>query len=262
MSNRKKAAILAIGDELLSGRTRDANIHHLAGWLTERGVDLCEARIVGDEQDEIVSALNALRSRYDYVFTSGGIGPTHDDITVDAIAAAFAVPVVEHPRALAMLRAWYGAQGRELTPARRRMARAPEGAVLIDNPVSGAPGVRVGNVFVMAGVPDIFRAMLAALESEIEHGAKLHSLSVTAWGLPESVLAEQLRDIQAAHEGVSIGSYPIGGDAKGVTVVVRTEDLSLAETVMTAVCVALRQLGYEPEAGVNSTGENSQVGAS
>ena len=142
MSKQKTAAILAIGDELLSGRTRDANMHYLAGWLTERGGALLEARVVPDDADAIGGALNALRAKYDYVFTSGGIGPTHDDITVDAIAAALGVKVIEHPRAAAMVRAYYGERGIEVTPARLRMARTPEGAELIDNPVSGAPGMR------------------------------------------------------------------------------------------------------------------------
>ena len=243
---RKRAAILAIGDELLSGRTRDANIHHLAGWLTARGVELCEARIVGDVEEEIAEALNALRGKYDYVFTSGGIGPTHDDITVEAIARAFGVPVVEHRKAAALIRAWYGARGLEATAARLRMARTPEGAVLIDNPVTGAPGVRIDNVFVMAGVPRIFQAMLNAIESEIETGVRLHSRSVTAYGLPESMLSDQLREIQDAHRNVSIGSYPIDGDEKGVNVVARSESPEAAEIAVQSVAAVIRSLGVDP----------------
>ncbi len=241
------AAILAIGDELLSGRTRDANTHFLASWLTERGVALCEARIVGDDQADIVAALNALRARYDYVFTSGGIGPTHDDITVEAIAAALDVPVIEHPKAIALIRSWYRSRGEEVTPARARMARTPEGAVLIDNPVSGAPGVRVGNVFVMAGVPRIFQGMLAAIDGEIERGVKIHSRAATAVGLPESKIAEQLREIQSAIKDVAIGSYPIDGDEKGVTIVARSESPATADAAITAVCAAMRALGVEPD---------------
>jgi molybdenum cofactor synthesis domain-containing protein len=241
------AAILAIGDELLSGRTRDANTHFLAGWLTERGVALCEARIVGDDEADIVAALNALRARYDYVFTSGGIGPTHDDITVEAIAAAFEAPVIEHPKAMALIRSWYKSCGEEVTPARTRMARTPEGAVLIDNPVSGAPGVRVGNVFVMAGVPRIFQGMLAAIDGEIKRGVKIHSCAATAVGLPESKIAEQLREIQSAIKGVAIGSYPIDGDEKGVTIVARSESQETADAAITAVCAAMRALGVEPD---------------
>ncbi len=244
--SRKTAAILAIGDELLSGRTRDANMHYLSGWLTERGVALKEARFVGDDEKDIVEALNALRGKFDYVFTSGGIGPTHDDITVDAIAAALGVPVIEHPKAIAMIKVWYGARDEDVTPARARMARTPEGAKLIKNPVSGAPGVMVGNVFVMAGVPRIFQGMLAAIEGEIEHGAKLHSRAVMAVGLPESRLADQLRDIQSALKGVTLGSYPIDGDEKGVSIVARSENPATAEAAIVAVSAAMRALGVEP----------------
>lgn len=246
MTEQKTASILAIGDELLSGRTRDANMHYLGGWLTERGVALKEARVVGDDLDDIGEALNALRHAYDYVFTSGGIGPTHDDITVDAIAKALDVPVVEHPRAAAMIRAYYKERGVEVTPARLRMARTPEGAQLIENPVSGAPGVRIENIFVMAGVPRIFQAMLNAIEGEIERGAVMHSRAATAVNLPESMLAEQLREIQSALKGVALGSYPIDGDEKGVTVVARSMDEELAASAIDAVCAAMRALGVEP----------------
>lgn len=255
--NQKTAAILAIGDELLSGRTRDANMHHLAGWLTQRGVALKEARFVGDEKDDIVAALNALRKSYDYVFTSGGIGPTHDDITVDAIAAAFGVPVIEHPKAIAMIRSYYKVRDVEMTPARARMARTPEGAELIDNPVSGAPGVRIDNVFVMAGVPEIFQAMLNAVDGAIEHGAIIHSRAAMARGLPESKLADQLRDIQAALKGVSLGSYPIDGDIKGVTIVARSENAAIADAAIDAVSAAMRALGFEPEMEDHSAGRET-----
>lgn len=247
MSKRKTAAILAIGDELLSGRTRDANMHYLAGWLTERGVSLMEARFVPDDEAAIVAALNALRSNYDYVFTSGGIGPTHDDITADAVAAAFGVKAVEHPEGVRLIEEWYAARGVEVTPARRRMARMPEGAQLILNKVSGAPGIRIGNVYVMAGVPRIFRAMLEAVEGEIEGGAIIHARAATAYNLPESMLADQLRVIQAAVKGVSIGSYPIDGDVKGVTVVARSESAAAAEAAINAVAAAMQALGFEPK---------------
>jgi len=253
---RKTAAILAIGDELLSGRTRDINIHHLSGWLTERGVELREARIVADDEDDIVSALNALRSVYDYVFTSGGIGPTHDDITVDAIAAAFGVAVVEHPKAVAMIKAWYKAKGQEVTPAMRRMTRTPEGAELIDNPVSGAPGIRLDNVFVMAGVPRIFQGMLNAIEGEIERGARIHSRAVMAKGLRESEIADQLRQIQLALKGVAIGSYPIDGDVKGVTIIARSENAATADAAIEAVSAAMRALGARPEMEDHKTDHN------
>ncbi|MEQ8177095.1 MAG: competence/damage-inducible protein A [Amphiplicatus sp.] len=246
MPARKTAAILAIGDELLSGRTRDANMHHLAGWLTARGVALLEGRFVPDDEPAIVEALNALRRKYDYVFTSGGIGPTHDDITADAVAAAFGVKAVEHPEGVRLIEEWYAARGIEVTPARRRMARMPEGADLIFNPVSGAPGIRIGNVYVMAGVPRIFQAMLEAVEGEIERGAIIHSRAVTAHNLPESMLAEQLRSIQDAVKGVSIGSYPIDGDVKGVTIVARSDNLAAAAAAVGAVAAAMQALGFEP----------------
>ncbi|MBB5520038.1 competence/damage-inducible protein A [Amphiplicatus metriothermophilus] len=247
MSAEKTAAILVIGDELLTGRTRDVNMHHLAGWLNARGVALREARFVGDDHDAIVSALNALRPRYDYVFTSGGIGPTHDDITAEAVAAAFGVPCVEHPEAIRLIEAWYGARGEDVTPARRRMARAPQGAELIPNPVSGAPGIRIGNVFVMAGVPRIFQGMLAAVERSIEGGARIHARAVTALRLPESRIADALREIQAQAEGVIIGSYPIEGDFKGVTIVARSADEAAAEKAAAAVARTMREMGFEPE---------------
>ncbi len=243
------AAILAIGDELLSGRTRDANIHFLAGWLTERGVALREARIVADDEAAIVEALNALRGRVDYVFTSGGIGPTHDDITADAVARAFGVSIIEHPQAIALIKKYYAARGEDVTPARRRMARMPEGARLIRNPVTGAPGVAIDNVYVLAGVPSIFQGMLGAVETEIKGGAKIISRAVTAPGLPESRIADQLRDIQGALKNVVIGSYPIDGDEMGVTVVARAEDAGVAEAAVASVAAAMRSLGVEPVMG-------------
>lgn len=245
----KTAAILAIGDELLSGRTRDANTHYLAGWLTERAIALKEARIVADDEPAIVEALNALRAKYDYVFTSGGIGPTHDDITYDAVARAFGRKVVEHQGAIRLIRAWYEAKGEAVTPARRRMAMMPEGAEIIQNPVSGAPGVRIDNVFVMAGVPSIFQGMLNAIEPALERGEMIHSRAVTAFRLPESRLAEQLLAIQNAASGVSIGSYPIDGDEKGVTIVARSGDPAAAEAAIEDVAAAMRALGAEPLPG-------------
>ena len=245
----KTAAILAIGDELLSGRTRDANIHFLAGWLTERAIALKEARIVADDENAIVDALNALRARYHYVFTSGGIGPTHDDITFEAVAKAFGRRVVEHEQAIAMIADWYKAKGEEVTPARRRMALMPEGAELILNPVTGAPGVRIGNVIVMAGVPSIFKGMLNAIDAALERGTFIHSRAVTALRLPESRLAEQLSAIQSTLKGVAIGSYPIDGDEKGVTVVARSENPATAEAAIASVTAAMRALGADPFEG-------------
>jgi len=246
---KRTAAILAIGDELLSGRTRDSNIHFLAVWLAERAISLAEARIVGDVEADIVAALNALRARYDYVFTSGGIGPTHDDITYAAVAAAFGEPVETHPVAFAAIKAWYDARGEETTPARARMALMPRGAELIANPVSGAPGVRMGNVFIMAGVPRIFAGMLNAVESALERGVFIHARAVTAMGLAESRIAEQLLAIQNALAGVAIGSYPIDGDVKGVTIVARSADAATADAAIESVSAAMRALGFEPTAG-------------
>ena len=243
---QKTAAILVIGDEILSGRTREANLHVLAGWLTERGVALKEARVVGDEEGAIVAALNALRPHYDYVFTSGGIGPTHDDVTADAVSRAFGVPCTHHPEAVRLIKDWYAARGEETTEARVRMARMPEGAELILNSVSGAPGVRIENVFVLAGVPSIFKAMLGAIEGAIARGPITHARAATAANLPESRLADQLRAIQKAVKGVAIGSYPIDGDIKGVTVVARSENLAAADAAIAAVAAAMRALGYEP----------------
>lgn len=247
--SHKTAAILAIGDELLSGRTRDANINYLAGWLTERAIALKEARIVADDEGAIVEALNSLRARNDYVFTSGGIGPTHDDITYAAVAAAFGRPVVEHPDAIRLISAWYQARGEDITPARRRMALMPQGAELIMNPVTGAPGVRIENVFVMAGVPSIFKGMLNAIETALARGVLVHSRAVTAINLAESRLAEQLLAIQNALKGVSLGSYPIDGDEKGVTIVARSEDPATAEAAIASVSAAMQALGADPVAG-------------
>lgn len=247
--NEVTAAILAIGDELLSGRTRDANIHYLAGWLTERAIALKEVRIVADDEAQIIDALNALRAKYDYVFTSGGIGPTHDDITYEAVAKAFGRKAVEHEGAAKMIAEWYKSKGEEMTPARRRMALMPEGVELIANPVSGAPGVKIDNVFVMAGVPRIFQAMLNAVDTALTRGVQVHSRSVTALSLPESKLAEQLLAIQNALKGVSLGSYPIDGDEKGVTIVARCENPATADAAIASVSAAMRALGAEPFEG-------------
>ncbi|HXZ15603.1 MAG TPA: competence/damage-inducible protein A, partial [Roseiarcus sp.] len=172
------AAVLVIGDEILSGRTKDKNIGYIAEYLARIGVDLKEARVVPDVEEEIVAALNALRARYDYVITTGGIGPTHDDITADAVARAFGVPIGEDPRAIAIMLERYAEA--DLTPARRRMARMPEGAVLIENPISRAPGFRIGNVFVLAGVPSVMQAMLDGAVKEMRTGAVMQVATVEA----------------------------------------------------------------------------------
>jgi len=201
------AAMIVIGDEILSGRTKDRNIGHLADIMTAIGIDLKEVRIVSDDEDEIVQAVNALRSRYSYVFTTGGIGPTHDDITADSVAKAFGVPCDYDPKAYELLEASYAKRGIEFNDARKRMARMPVGAVHIDNPVSVAPGFSIGNVHVMAGVPGIFQAMLDNVVPTLKTGTKLLSEAVRC-PVGEGVIGGPLAEIQKAHPDTIIGSYP------------------------------------------------------
>jgi molybdenum cofactor synthesis domain-containing protein len=200
------AALLVIGDEILSGRTKDKNIGYIAEYLAGIGIDLREVRVVPDEEPEIVAAVNALRERYDYLFTTGGIGPTHDDITADAVAKAFGVRIDVDPRAKAMMLERYKPE--DLNEARLRMARIPEGADLIDNPISRAPGFKIGNVIVMAGVPAIMHAMLDDAAQGLRTGARMTIETIEAGGLPEGIYAAGLGQIAAAQPGVSIGSYP------------------------------------------------------
>ena len=207
------AAMIVIGDEILSGRTLDRNIGHLAGLMTAVGVDLKEVRIVPDEEDEIVAAVNALRSRYTYVFTTGGIGPTHDDITADSIAKAFGVPCDYDARALALLVESYAKRGLEFTEARKRMARMPLGSDHIENPVSVAPGFRIGNVHVMAGVPAVFQAMFDRVLPTLRTGTKLLS-ATTHCPHGEGIIGGPLGEIQKRHPDTIIGSYPKFGDGK------------------------------------------------
>lgn len=207
------AAMIVIGDEILSGRTLDRNIGHLAGLMTAVGVDLKEVRIVPDEEDEIVAAVNALRSRYTYVFTTGGIGPTHDDITADSIAKAFGVPCDYDSKALALLGESYAKRGLEFTEARKRMARMPLGSDHIENPVSVAPGFRIGNVHVMAGVPAVFQAMLDKVLPTLRTGTKLLS-ATTHCPHGEGIIGGPLGEIQKRHPDTIIGSYPKFGDGK------------------------------------------------
>jgi molybdenum cofactor synthesis domain-containing protein len=201
------AAMLVIGDEILSGRTKDRNIGHLADIMTAIGIDLREVRVVPDDEDEIVAAVNAVRARYTYVFTTGGIGPTHDDITADSIARAFGVPCEYDAKAYAMLEKSYAARDIEFTEARKRMARMPRGADHIDNPVSVAPGFRIGNVHVMAGVPAIFQAMLDNVVPTLRTGTKLLSATVHC-PFGEGLIGGPLGDIQKSHPETIIGSYP------------------------------------------------------
>ena len=201
------AALLVIGDEILSGRTKDKNIGYIAEYLTAVGIDLMEVRVVGDEETAIVDALNALRHRYTYVFTTGGIGPTHDDITADCVAKAFGVPIDVDPRALAILQEWLKATGAEMNEARMRMTRIPKGADLVLNKVSGAPGIWIGNVIVMAGVPSIMQAMLDEVAPKLKTGIRMLSETVRA-DAREGDIGTQLGDIAKANPEVAIGSYP------------------------------------------------------
>ncbi|WP_310619349.1 competence/damage-inducible protein A [Flexibacterium corallicola] len=231
------AAILVIGDEILSGRTKDQNIGYIASHLTEWGIDLKEVRIVPDEEDRIVEAVNALRTRYTYVFTSGGIGPTHDDITAESIAKAFGVPVHKHPKAMAAMEAHYP-KG-EFSEARQRMARVPLGADLIDNKISIAPGFIMENVHVMAGVPKIMQAMMQALAPSLERGTKIISQSVDL-PRPESSIALQLQQLQHDHPQAMIGSYPQVKDGKFSTqIVVRARKLDVLQSALTDVRAAV-----------------------
>lgn len=229
------AAMLAIGDELLSGRTKDKNIGHLAEVMTIAGIDLKEVRIVGDEPHMIADTLNTLRRSYDFVFTSGGIGPTHDDITADAVAAAFGLAVIEHPEAVARLEAHYARRDMDFTPARRRMTRTPQGATLIDNPVSVAPGFRIDNVFVMAGVPSVFQAMLASLLPALPVGVPLKSRAV-ACPFGEGDIGDPLRQIAKEHPNVVIVSYPkFDGARYSTEIVIRSRDEAAIDTAAKAV---------------------------
>jgi molybdenum cofactor synthesis domain-containing protein len=243
------AALLVIGDEILSGRTQDKNVAQVAAWLNEQGIRLAEVRIVPDEIGRIGEALNALRSAHDYLFTTGGIGPTHDDITVDAVAAAFGVPVIVHPEARQILEDYYRDRPGGLTEARLRMARTPDGAELLKNPNSGAPGIRMGNVYVLAGVPSIAASMLEALTGTLEGGRPMISVTVGARA-PESEVADLLRETEAAHPGVAIGSYPFFRDGGyGSNFVIRSEDGELARATGDDLTKRLREAGYEPVEG-------------
>jgi len=238
------AAVLIIGDEILSGRTKDTNLNTIARFLAALGIDLMEARTVGDRQVQIVEALSALRGAYDYVFTTGGIGPTHDDITADAVGAAFGVPVREHPEALAILERRYGPG--EFNAARRRMARIPEGGSLIANPVTDAPGFQIGNVFVMAGVPKIMEAMLQDVAPRLRAGAAVHVRTIRVEGVGESAIAEVLRAAAEARPDLSFGSYPFGfgGDGSvGTQLVIRGRDAVKVDAAEHDLSSELRYLG-------------------
>ena len=235
------AAILVIGDEILSGRTKDRNIGYIAEYVARLGVEVREVRVVPDDEGEIVAAVNALRARWDYVFSTGGIGPTHDDITADAVAKAFGVAIGEDPRALAIMMERY--QPADLTPARRRMARIPEGAELIENPVSKAPGFRIGNVIVMAGVPSVMQAMLDHAVKGLRTGQIMLVETIEASGLPEGRYGGPLGEIAAARPEVSIGSYPSYADGKFRNqIVVRGKDTEAVADARRAVEAMIAEL--------------------
>jgi molybdenum cofactor synthesis domain-containing protein len=226
------AAMLVIGDEILSGRTRDANMYYLAGQLTAVGIVLAEVRVVSDDQPAIIAAVNALRAQYDHVFTSGGIGPTHDDITADAIARAFGVPIDVRDDARALLQAHYDRSGLEFNAARQRMARIPDGARLIDNPVSIAPGFSLENVHVMAGVPKIFEAMLASILPTLMGGQPLLSQSLRV-NRGEGDIAGPFAALAAEYPDLSMGSYPFNQNGVfGTNLVIRGTDAVLLDRAM------------------------------
>ncbi len=238
------AALLVIGDEILSGRIQDRNVAPIATWLNIQGIRLAEVRVVADVHERIVDAVNALRAENDYLFTTGGIGPTHDDITVDAIAAATGAEVEVHPKARAALERYYETRG-GITEARLRMARVPAGASLIENQMSGAPGIRHGNIFILAGVPHIAALMLEALSGTIEGGKPLLSRTIGGW-VPESEVAELLRDTERAHEGVQIGSYPFFREARvGANFVVRSTDQTVLDACVDDLVARLEADGRE-----------------
>ena len=239
------AGMLVIGDEILSGRTHDKNIAQVASWLQVQGIRMTEARVVADDMDAIASALLALADQYDYVFTTGGIGPTHDDITVDAVAAALGVDVVIHPEAHAILEAYYKDKPGGLTEARLRMARVPDGAELIPNRMSGAPGIRHGKIHLMAGVPHITAQMLDALTGTLEGGAPLISETIGCW-VAESEVADILREVEATHDDCQIGSYPFFREGKiGANFVVRSTSAEVLSSAVDTLCEALGEEGYD-----------------
>jgi molybdenum cofactor synthesis domain-containing protein len=247
------AALMVIGDEILSGRTKDRNIGYVAEYLTNVGIDLKEVRIVPDEEAEIVAALNALRSRYTYVFTTGGIGPTHDDITAESVAKAFGVAIDYHPRAVEILEARLKQTGGVMNEARLRMARMPVGAELVLNKVSAAPGFRIGNVIVMAGVPQIMQVMLDYVAPTLKTGAKMLSETVRA-DCREGDIGTELGEIAAAHAGVIIGSYPFMDEGRfaNTHVVLRSRDpqkLAAAKAAVEAMLIRVKAALAQSAAG-------------
>jgi molybdenum cofactor synthesis domain-containing protein len=241
------AAVLLIGNEILSGRTKDANLNYLATELNAIGVRLMEARVVPDVPEAIIKAVNELRATYDYLFTTGGIGPTHDDITSECVAQAFGLPLIKNPRAVRLLTDHYGEAN--LTEARLRMAHMPEGATLIDNPVSTAPGFQIGNVFVLAGVPAICRAMFDGLEGRLRTGDKVLSVTISAH-VGEGVIAKGLGALQDRYQQLEIGSYPFFRQGLfGASFVVRGTDAVALTNAAEELRALIRSLGVEPIEG-------------
>ena len=239
------AGLVVIGDEILSGRTHDKNIAQIASWLQVQGIRLSEVRVVPDVIERIVEAVNALREGYDYLFTTGGIGPTHDDITVDAVAAALGVEVVIHPDARAILERYYADKPGVLNEARLRMARVPEGAELIPNRMSGAPGIKLGNIHLMAGVPHITAGMLDALTGTLEGGLPLLAETIGCW-TPESEVADILRQVETAHENCQIGSYPFFREGRvGANFVVRSTSREELRSCVDSLCDGLATAGFD-----------------
>ena len=238
---RVTAAVLIIGDEILSGRTQDTNLNAIARFLGTLGVDLAEARVVADDKHDIIAAVNALRTRYDYLFTTGGIGPTHDDITADCVAEAFGVALLEDDEIIAAMTARFGEPP---NAARRRMARIPEGGSKVMNPVSGPPGFQIGNVFVLAGVPSIMRGMLEDIGWRLKGGRVVIAKTVRVEGSGEGVIAAPLEGVAKAHPHMSLGSYPFfGPDGYGSNLVVRGRDPAEVEAVVAELVAALAGAG-------------------
>ncbi len=243
-STSVSAAVLIIGNEILSGRTQDINLNHIATTVGAWGIQVREARVVPDVESEIVLAVNALRERYDYVFTTGGIGPTHDDITAVCVAKAFALPVIEHPQIAERIQSRPAAP--DVMRSRLLMARVPDGASLIDNPTGGPQGFSIGNVYVMAGIPRVMQAMLSSLDGKLQRGVVMLSRSVSAY-LGESQVSEALAAIQATHPSVDIGSYPFARDDRyGTSLVVRGSDPALLDQILTELEDMIRAAGETP----------------
>ncbi len=234
------ACLLIIGDEILSGRTQDANLAYIAKWLNGRKIQMAEVRVIPDDTDVIVSTLNDCRKKFDYIFTTGGIGPTHDDITAECVARAFNVPLDHNTDAEEALAALAGRAN--MTPARLRMARIPRGAALIKNPVSAAPGFQIENVFVMAGIPAVMRAMLDHLPVDLEGGSELLSRAIHVFS-GESTLAATLSDVQGDHEGLQIGSYPFYDSKRyGANLVLRARDPEILDRAVQDLKVRLGKI--------------------